>query len=203
MHCCEEIIRRLIDAEKHLCALTDSTNVVHEKVDADGRGIHHILQLLLPPKPALRLVSGIVFKIQSGEIVMSGTTSTTYTLTNAANPALATRFLGVEDVVGGTTVPTITSSDPTKLAIVVGTLSAPSSSGTAQLSWGAYPVDAAAETNDAVTVTLALPGGESEVIDFVISGTPVPPPAPETFADDPASTVSAWAGAPAVPSTPI
>jgi len=203
MHCCDEIIRRLIDAEKHLCALTDSTDVIHLKVEADGRGINHILRLLSPPAPSLRLMAGIVYSIQSGEIVMSGTTSTTFTLTNAANPALATRFLGVEDIVGGTTVPTITSSDPTKLAIVVGTLTAPSSSGTAQLSWGAYPLDAAAETNDPVSVTLALPGGETETINFVISGTPVPPPPPETFSDDPSSVVSAWAGAPAVPATPV
>jgi hypothetical protein len=196
MHCCDDIRR-------HLDALTDNLNALHEKMDCVEGQIAAILRALRPHQPAIRLIEGVVFKIESGEIVMSGTTSTTYTLTNAANPAAATRFLGVEDIVGGTTVPTITSSDPTKLAIVVGTLSAASATGTSLLNWGAYPLDAAAETNDAVTVTLALPGGETEVIDFVISGAPVPPPAPETFADDPTSAIGAWAGAPAVPATPV
>ncbi len=123
--------------------------------------------------------------------IMSG--SNTITLTNAATPANATRYLGILDLTGGTDVPSIVSSNPALLAVVVGPVT-----GT-QVSFGAYPVDTATETDDIVTVTITE-NTESQTLTFSISGTTT---VPESFALDASSAVGAWSGAPTVPSTPV
>lgn len=122
---------------------------------------------------------------------MSG--SNTITLTNAATPANATRYLGILDLTGGTEVPAIVSSNPALLGIVVGSVTG------AQVTFGAYPVDTSPETNDLVTVTITE-GTETETLNFSISGVAV---VPETFTVDAASSVGAWVGAPALPASPV
>jgi len=140
-----------------------------------------------------RLVCGFILDQNGAFRLMSS--STAILLTNAANAALATRYLGVLDIANGSTVPTITSSDTSKLAVVVGPLT------NNQVAFGCYPIDTAAESNDAVTVTVSLAGQPYIVLNFGISGTPVPPPETDTL--DASSAVGAWVGAPAVPATPV
>jgi hypothetical protein len=150
----------------------------------------------VPPwwrKRRMHLVCGIILDRNGDFRLMSLTQS--IPLVNVANPALATRYLGVLDIANGTVVPNIVSSDTTKLAVVVGTLT------DGKLAFGCYPVDAQAETNDAVTVTASLAGQPDIVLNFAISGTPLPPPETDTL--DASSAVGSWAGAPAVPATPV
>ena len=151
--------------------------------------------------PHFRIVAGFIINTNGDVTLMSGAQN--ITLTNAANPAAATRYLAVVDITNGTTLPTVTTSDTSKLVAVAASSLTPATGTTpAQFLVGFYPVDAAAETNDAVTGTISLPGQPDIVLDFTISGAPVPPP-PETDTLDTASGVAAWTGAPSVPATPV
>src|SRR5271154_6264138 len=87
-------------------------------------------------------------------------TTQTIALTNAANPALATRFLDLIDILNGTELPTLASSDTTKLVVVTGPAAPTGANGGLQMPFACYPVDAAAETDDAVTVTITPPAGD-------------------------------------------
>ena len=166
---------------RKLNAVQDTANYTASRVD------HAIHLIHKRDASGLKLVVGIVIDSQGKLQIMSQTNQ--ITLVNAADPSVATRYLGVLDLANGTTVPTITSSDPTKLAVVVGAVN-----GT-QVPFGLYPVGTSAETNDAVTVTISLAGQPDITLDFVISGQPVPPP--ETDSLDPSSQVGA------VPASPV
>ena len=168
--------------------------------EALSRVCHRILAALECPT-RMRLAAGLILT-KTGEVsIMSG--SNTYTLTNAADPTKSTRFLGVIDIANGTTLPTVVSSDPTKLAIVANTALTPAPSGTGQqFIFAAYPLDAATETDDAVTVTVSLAGQPDIVLGFSISGTAAPAPQ-ETDVLDAGSNVAAWAGAPNLPTVPV
>lgn len=171
-------------------SIIDTVNYVAVRVD-------YAIGLLekMQQKPRMRLVAGIVFNVQTGKIITMDATPTT--LTNAANPAAATRYLGVIDIADGTTLPSVTSSNTALLAIVAATALNASS----QFIFGAYPVDTAAETDDSVTVTISLPGQPDIVETFQISGTPVTPPETDTL--DASSAVGAWANAPTLPASPV
>jgi hypothetical protein len=151
----------------------------------------------LDPPHGMRLAAGIVFNAQTGAIVTMSGSQSPITLTNATNPAAATRYLGVIDVSNGTALPSlsVTAGNAALVALVAGT-SLTGINGN-QFTFGVYPVDTQPETNDAVTVTATLPDGATLEFDFLISGSG------ETESIDPASAVGAWTGAPAVPSTPV
>lgn len=169
-------------------------------VNRIAKRLEYLIELIEHPEPGMSLVAGVVFNVQTGAIIMAvAKDQTPIALTNAANPANATRFLGVVDVLNPSNppvLPSITSSDPSKLAIVTAT----ALNGNNQLVFGAYPVDTNAETNDEVDVAITLAGQPDIDLVFQISGTPVPPP--ETDSLDPGSAVGAWTGAPNVPTVP-
>ena len=169
-----------------LCAIADAVNW----------GDQQAVEILhrLPPSPRLKALLGIVYNVQSGAFVIMSNTNTR-TLTNAANPAAATRALEIIDCSGGTAVPNVavTSGNAALVAIVAG--AALDSQG--RFTFGVYPVDAQDETNDVVTVTASLPDGANEVYTYTISGQG------ETMGVDGNSSVGSWTGAPTVPTTPV
>jgi hypothetical protein len=150
-----------------------------------------------PGPEAMSLAASLTINETTGVVTnMSG--SNTITLTNAANPALATRYLGVIDITNDVSdVPNVVVSDPTKLTSVVGTLTPASGSTPSQVLVGFYPIDTNAEANDSVSATLSLSDGSTIPLSFSISGTPS-----EQESLDPASAVGSWVGAPTVPTTP-
>ncbi len=151
--------------------------------------IDKLIRLVEKRDRPFRLVAGLILN-QAGEVTLSG--SNTITLTNAATPSEATRYLGILDLANGTAIPSIVSSNPALLAIVVGSVT-----GT-QVTYGAYPIDTSPETADIVTVTITE-NTESLVQTFSIFGTTT---AAESFTLDDGSLVGAWVGAPTLPSVP-
>jgi hypothetical protein len=197
-----EIVELLRTLERQMRTVLHTTNYLSSEVTEIRSELAAILRARPPNpcRPRMRHVAGIVFMVQSGEIVMSGSSSP-IALTNVANPAVATRYLGVVDIANGNVlpVPTVTAGNAALVTIV----SAAALNASSQFVFGVYPIDAAAETNDPVEITLELAGDTTPIVyEFVISGTPVPPP-PETETTDAASAVGAWANAPAVPATPV
>jgi hypothetical protein len=174
---------------RKLCAIADAVNW----------GDQQAVEILhrLPPRPLLKALLGIVYNVQSGAITpMSGTD--TINLTNAANPAAATRYLGIIDVAGGTALPTLAVTAGTASLVALVPATALSGINQNQFFFGVYPVDTANETNDAVTVTATLPDGSPPVVlNFLISGTG------ETETLDTNSAVGSWANAPTVPTSPV
>jgi hypothetical protein len=167
----------------------DLLKTVAEVCDYTSLRVDEIYKML---RPGLRLVVGLIIT-RKGTFTVSQ--SNTETLTNVANPAAATFYLAVVDLVGGTTLPSAGVSDPTKLTPVVGPLNPNGTS----VNIGFYPIDANPETNDSVTGSITLAGNPDIDFTFIISGTPVPP---ETDTLDASSLVKSWPGAPTVPTNP-
>ena len=153
--------------------------------------VNHAVHLLEARPPR---TWGIVFNPKTLEIVMSGTNSNTFTLTNLATPANATSFLGgVDETSGASSIPTATvTSNNGSLVTIVGatSLTGPNN----EWVFGVYPIDTSPETNDTVNVSVALSDGSTVPFVFVINGQG------PAITEDASSGVKPWNGV--VPATP-
>lgn len=173
-------------------------SAIAEIVTRTAKRLEYLIELIERREPGMSLAFGVVYNVQTGELLPMD--SNPIALTNSANPAQATRYLGAVDVANPTnppTLPTITSSNPSVLAIVAATALDANN----KLAFGAYPIDTAAETNDTATVTISMAGQPDIVLDFTISGQPVPPPETDTL--DAGGAVGAFPNAPTLPASPV